>query len=130
MKSIDYYCDLVNIYHDLIYREKNIEKEFNNDMNIVIFKLDHYITTRFCRLYNKYFAKKIDIIEEPSLLLMYDDFYFDPNETKQYIKDIICLKIYNIMCNKHIRVMNKIKPIIDRYNMCNDIAGVIASFII
>ena len=56
---------------------------------------------------NKYFYKKI--IPNIQLLNITDGDIFDnSNDYKQYIKDLICLEVYNQYCNHQSKLKNNI----------------------
>ena len=97
------------IYNEIEDKENEIEKYFNNDLNIdiYIYIIDCKIQQKVIGLMNKYFYKKI--LPNTQLLNITDrDIFDNSNDYNEYIKDLICLEVYNKYCNHQIKLKNNI----------------------
>ena len=95
------------IYNEIEDKENEIEKYFNNDLNIDIYNIDCRIQQKVIGLMNKYFYKKI--LPKIQLLNITDkDIFDDSNNYNEYMKYLICLEVYNKYCKHQIKLKNNI----------------------
>ena len=95
------------IYIEIEDKENEIEKYFNNDLNIEIYIIDCKIQQKVIGLSNKYFYKKI-LPNIQLLNITVKDIFDDSNDYNEYIKDLICLEVYNKYCKQQIKLKNNI----------------------
>ena len=95
------------IYDEIEDKENEIEKCFNNDLNIDIYNIDCKIQQKVTGVMNNIFIKKN--LPNIQLLNITDkDIFDDSNDYNEYIKDLICLEVYNKYCKQQIKLKNNI----------------------